>query len=266
MDPWANPDSQNELTQQAMITRLEDRGRHPIFLQFIRNYASTIAADSSLKLLEIGCGTGVVLRQIAETLHPASELHGADISEALLSEAKKRDLTRHVRWQQVPSGTLSNPDGYFDVVVMHTLLSHVPNPESILLEAKRVLKPGGRIIIFDADHASTTYSVPDYEQSRRINHLLSSAISTHPDICRQMPRLLKKVGFKIKSHRADVISECGTGDYWLSSVRGFQKMLPALQVLSAEEGDAWVSQMLQSHENGTFFASGNFYTFDAIAL
>lgn len=59
------------------------------------------------------------------------------------------------------------------------------------------------------------------------------------------------------------MSECGHGDYWLSSVRGFIGILPALKVLTEEEVAAWASHMFSSHENGTFFASGAFFTFDA---
>ena len=58
-----------------------------------------------------------------------------------------------------------------------------------------------------------------------------------------------------------MLSECGRGDYWLSSVRGFARLIPALGILPPEEGEAWARQMLQSHEDGTFFASGTFYTF-----
>lgn len=146
---------------------------------------------------------------------------------------------------------------------MHTLLSHVPDPAFALTEAQRVLKQNGRLIVFDADHAGTTFSQATYECSRRIDHLLTSAIATHPDICRRLPRLLKISGFKLSKHNTDVISECGRGDYWLSSVHGFARLLPTLGVLSAEEADTWVNFMLQSHEEGTFFAVGAFYTFYA---
>lgn len=151
----------------------------------------------------------------------------------------------------------------FDAVLMHTLLSHVPEPATVLAEAARVLRRSGRLIVFDADHAGTTYAQADYEATRRIDHLLSSAIATHPDICRQMPRYLKAAQFELQEYRADVIAECGRGDYWLSSVRGFARMFPTLGVLSPEEADRWVGHMLKSHEHGTFFAAGSFYTFHA---
>jgi len=146
-------------------------------------------------------------------------------------------------------------------VVMHTLLSHVPDPMPLLKEAARILKPGGRLVVFDADHAGTTYGQPEYETMRRIDHALTSAIATHPDICRQLPRYLKSAGFRLISHQSAVHSECGKGDYWLSSVRGFAGMMPTLGIFTEEETAAWLDHMFTSHEDGTFFAAGSFYTF-----
>ena len=123
--------------------------------------------------------------------------------------------------------------------------------------------PGGRLVVFDADHAGTTYGQADYETARRFDHLLSSAIATHPDVCRQMPRYLKAAGFELTDYRADVIAECGRGDYWLSSVRGIARMFPTLAALPPEEAERWAGHMLQSHADGTFFAAGSFFTFHA---
>jgi ubiquinone/menaquinone biosynthesis C-methylase UbiE len=263
IDPYNDPDSQADTTLQSMITRLEERGRHPGFLRMIRDYALTLPQERPLTVLDLGCGTGVVIRQLMEILHPSSVLHGADISNGLLNEARKLAPDERIRWDHVPFGKLPYNDASFDAITMHTLLSHVPDPVAVLDESARILKPSGRLIVFDADHAGTTYGQPDYETTRRIDYLLTSAIATHPDICRQMPRYLQATGFELQSHRSEMISECGRGDYWLSSVRGFARMIPALGILSPEETQAWVGHMLGSHENGTFFAAGAFYTFHA---
>jgi len=203
-----------------------------------------LAKDKPLKVLDLGCGTGVIVRQLSKCLHADSQLYGADISRELLNEATRL---------------------CFDVIIMHTLLSHVENPLEVLSEARRVLKEDGRLIVFDADHAGTTYNQADYETTRRTDYLLTTAIATNPDICRQLPVLLKDSGYQLCDHSVDVISECGKGDYWLSSVKGFARLMPSIDALSADEADSWVTHMMQSHDNGTFFASGAFYTFFAKA-
>lgn len=260
-DPYLNPDSQPEASLQAMMTRLEERGKDSHFSKMISNYVSSLPEDEALCALDLGCGTGVVARQLAERLHSSSEVHGADISNELLAEAARLDLGGEIQWDHLEIGSLPYADETFDVITMHTLLSHVEDPVSILMEAGRVLKKKGGLIIFDGDHAGTTYSQIDYETTRRRDHRLVSAITVNPDICRRLPRFLKAVGFKIADHVVDVISECGKGDYWLSSVQGFARMLPNLDALSEKEADEWVDYMLKSHEQGTFFAAGSYYTF-----
>jgi SAM-dependent methyltransferase len=264
MDPYSNPDQQADTTLQAMITRLEERGQHPVFHRMIDQYANEIAADTPIRLLDLGCGTGVVIRLLEQRLHPAAILHGADISRCLLDAARGLAPDSRVNWDHLDGTRLTYADAAFDCITMHTLLSHVPDVGKLLEEVFRVLKPGARLIVFDADHASTTYGLPDYVTMRDIDHKLTSAIATHPDICRQLPRLLKAAGFRLQRHDSTLLSECGTGDFWLSSVRGFARLIPALGILPAAEGQAWVDHMLRSHADGTFFAAGAFYTFHAV--
>lgn len=47
---------------------------------------------------------------------------------------------------------------------------------------------------------------------------------------------LKLAGFTLQSHDSRLFSECGKGDFWLSSVRGFARLIPALSILPEQEG------------------------------
>jgi ubiquinone/menaquinone biosynthesis C-methylase UbiE len=201
-DPYSNPDAQSEATIQAMITRLEERGKHPEFQRMIADYASTVKTDEPIKVLDLGCGTGVVARFLEGKIHAQSTLHGVDVSQLLLDAAKNIDPASRVQWQKVEVGaSLPFGDGNFDVIVMHTLLSHVPDTSAMLQEASRVLKPTGQLIVFDADHAGTTFGLPDLVRMNEVNQRLSAAIACHPDICRQLPRHLKAAGLQLDSHR-----------------------------------------------------------------
>ncbi len=263
MDPYTDPDSLAEDTINAMAVRLEERGAHPIFKRFTDQYADSLSRETPLKILELGCGTGAALRRLQQRLHPDSTLIGADISAKLLARARRIDPNDTITWIQVAKDHLPFEDSSFDAILMHTLLSHVPDPTSCLRQADRLLKENGTLVLFDADHASTTFGQPDYALMRKTDHLLSSSIATNPDICRQIPRLLKNSGLTLQKHYSETISECGRGDFWLSSVRGYARLIPALGILPNDEAEAWTSHMLKSHDSGTFFAAGTFYTFIA---
>ena len=264
-DPWQKPDSQSDDVLNAMMTRLEDRGDNHRFRQMILDYLEHIPSDKPIRILDLGCGTGVVTREIRNHVHKESEVTGADVSARMLEKAAQLAPDMSIKWAQVPEDRLPFHGGCFDIIVMHTLMTHVPDPLSMLSSARTLLKPDGTLIIFDADYAGNTFAHPDLHTMRETDFKLFRAIASNIDICRQLPALLKQAGYALKSHRGYVLSEAGHGDFWLSSVRGFAKMIPSLGVLTPDEGHAWVNHMLNAHENGTFFASGNYYTFVAQA-
>lgn len=262
-DPYTDPDAQAEATIDAMATRLEERGANPKFRAMIGDYLATIPRGRPLRVMDLGCGTGVVTRMIRAHLAAESAVYGVDLSERLLEKARSIAGGAAIRWVKNEPGPLPFEDGGFDVVVMHTLVSHVPDLDACLREARRVLKAEGRLIIFDADYASTTYGYPDFERARAIDLALLSGLVTRLDVCRQLPRFLKAAGFRLSSHRSYLLSEAGRGDYFLSSVQSFARLIPALGLLPRDEGEAWVEHMLASHEDGSFFAAAAYYTFFA---
>jgi phosphatidylethanolamine/phosphatidyl-N-methylethanolamine N-methyltransferase len=98
---------------------------------------------SGRRVLIIGIGTGLDI----PLLPPAGEYVGVDITGAMLQRARRRD--RGVTLHQGDAMALPYADGTFDAAVMHLILAVVPDPPRALAEAARVLRPGGRIAVFD---------------------------------------------------------------------------------------------------------------------
>lgn len=95
------------------------------------------------RILEVGCGTGCDLLQFA--LHGA-EAHGIDITEEHLRLARERvDGRATVRFANACS--IPYEDGFFDYVYSHGVVHHSHEPQKIVAEILRVLKPGGRFNI-----------------------------------------------------------------------------------------------------------------------
>ena len=197
MDPYTNPDQQSDTTLKAMITRLEERAKHSVFEGMIQDYIAEIPSDQPLVVLDFGCGTGVVIRALEPVLHPDCELHGADISTQLLQAARALSMGTRIHWDKVEPQGLPYSRDTFDVIIMHTLLSHVPDPEATLKEAARLLKPSGRLIVFDADHAGTTFGLMDFSKMRECDFRLTSALASQPEVARgsrRDPRLAARWG------------------------------------------------------------------------
>ncbi|MFO0574806.1 MAG: methyltransferase domain-containing protein [Polyangia bacterium] len=100
------------------------------------------------RVLEVGCGAGNILEQIG----PGAELHGVDLSPFLLEKAARRLGPRAVL-QQGFAEKLPYADASFDRVYCSEVLEHVLDPGAVLAELRRVVKPGGRVVVsFPNEH------------------------------------------------------------------------------------------------------------------
>ena len=119
-----------------------------------------------------------------------------------------------------PTAWISRPRS-FDVVIAHTLISHVTEPAMVLNEMARVVRPGGTVVIFDGDYASLTYGFPDHGFGHQMDVALASATFNNPRIMRDLPRLLPEFGLKLTAAWGDAVVEIGHGSYFKSFVETY---------------------------------------------
>ena len=92
-------------------------------------------------ILDIGCGVGAFVRRLREF---SSRVAGIDVDRERVTEGGKAvpDLALAVG-ERLPFA-----DGAFDVILLHEVLEHVTDDQATLREANRLLRPGGRVVIF----------------------------------------------------------------------------------------------------------------------
>lgn len=102
---------------------------------------------SNKHILINGIGTGLDIPYLPEN----ACYTGTDITPAMLNRAQQRarGFPVDIKFQLADSQALPFEDNKFDAIIMHLILTVVPRPELALQEACRVLKPGGKIYIFD---------------------------------------------------------------------------------------------------------------------
>lgn len=93
-----------------------------------------------VRVLDIGCGAGFLTNPLAVAGH---DVTGVDASTEALDVAARHDSTGKVRYATGDATALTLPDAAFDVVCAMDLLEHVTEPERVVEEATRVLRPGG---------------------------------------------------------------------------------------------------------------------------
>jgi ubiquinone/menaquinone biosynthesis C-methylase UbiE len=98
------------------------------------------------RVLDVATGKAAVLSAAAQKLGPQSQIVGIDLSEKMLEEAKKK-LPAWVELKQMNAEHLEFPDHTFDVVFCACAIYFFSNVQTVLSEFKRVLKPGGRLLM-----------------------------------------------------------------------------------------------------------------------
>lgn len=104
--------------------------------------------EKPLQVLDVGCGTGAMGLIFAEMGH---QVTGIDLSENMMEQGRRKASERGLTMEFL-SGDAENPpfpEDHFDVVVNRHLLWTLPHPKEALSAWKRVIKPGGQVLVID---------------------------------------------------------------------------------------------------------------------
>lgn len=114
----------------------------PWFLPIYKNVLEQLQLTESHLLLDAGCGAGLFSKLAIDT---GAEVMGMDAAPGLLEEARRRNPQNNFLEEDLEA--LPFADDSFDVVTGFNSFQYAGNFENALLEAKRVLRPGGRLVL-----------------------------------------------------------------------------------------------------------------------
>jgi len=264
-DPWNATDTMENAVLDIMAGRLEERATDPRFEHMTAEYLGAMNLVGDLRVLDLGCGTGVAARWIASQKDFSGKVLGIDLSVRLVATgrriAEREGLGDKIQFAVGNSAGLDLPDASFDAVVAHTLLSHVDDPEAILREASRLTKPNGLIGVFDGDYASQTFEEEDPEASKANSETRIRALFTQPRVMRRLPRYSKSAGLEIEKVFGNVIADIGRATYWGSAVEAYRKMGPASGLVDARTANRWADDQRRYSDEGVFFGASVFYSY-----
>ena len=113
---------------------------------FWKIYLDKLHLREKDKVLDLGCGQGVMLARLKKTYSIRGI--GIDISERMIEYAKKNFSQDNLSYLRANIEKIPFPDNTFDAVVSFDVLEHTAAYKKVIVEAFRVLKPGGKLLIY----------------------------------------------------------------------------------------------------------------------
>jgi SAM-dependent methyltransferase len=232
----------------------------------VRQRRATLAAlelRSGERVIDIGCGPGYLASEMAEVVGPDGFVHGIDPSPAMLALAARRAAT-HTELSEGDALSLPAEDGSFDAAVSTQVYEYVPDIASALAEARRVLRPGGRLLVLDTDWDSIVWRSSDDTRMARVLGAWEEHLA-HARLPRVLPSLLREAGFTLR--RCEVIPVLNVGyarETYSAGVLGMiAQFVSGRQGITAEEAKAWADDLRSLGRD--YFFSLNRYLFVARA-
>ncbi len=253
--------------QNMVADRLETRAQMAQFAALRERYFDRVELPSRGRIHELGCGTGAVCRAIASRPGFQGTIVGSDLSAILIEKAKKLSAEaklQNIEFYQADGQGSDAHEGQYDMVLAHTVISHVADPMAFLQEALRLTKPGGKVVIHDGDYASMTFRTQNPELDDKMPGLFMKAIVANPYVMREMPRLLQGLNVEVTQAIADVVFEVGGGEFFSNFAKSYAPIAIAAGTVEEADATAWNQSIARALAENTFFGSCNFYTYCAI--
>jgi len=252
-DPYALIAQAQVSLQERLAQALELRAADAVQDAMLKSYLAELTLPQRARVLEVGSGTGAVSRVIA-ALTCVTSVVGVDPSPVFVDKANELSAgCSGVSFAVGDGQALQFADGEFDLVVLHTTLCHMPDPEKGLAEARRVLKQGGVLAIFDGDYMTATVAIGEGDPLQSAVDVVVRKFVQHPWLSRQLPRLLGALGMRIESFRSHGYTKTSEAAYFMSLLeRGLDLMVDA-NMLSADTAQTLRQEASRRQAVGTFF-------------
>lgn len=129
-----------------------DQGRISRWFQYTQGLTvGLMNLKPQSRVLDVGCGTGFAVFLLGSML-PEGKSCGIDISAEMIAQARAKvsdDFKGRVEFHQASSDNIPYPSGEFDYIMCTNSFHHYPDPLQVLGEMRRLLKPGGQVVILD---------------------------------------------------------------------------------------------------------------------
>jgi len=240
-DPWRTLDAQPNVVK--LIEGLEARGRAQGQVRLRRRFLRFVPVPRGGRVLEVGCGSGVVLRDLAAMVGRRGEAVGVDPSRTILDAARR--LSR-----RAPGGRIA---------LRHAAGAHLPGSLAVVREMARVTRPGGRVGLQDQDFGMLAVTHPDRALTDRIMQGVAAAVYPEPYSGRRLPRLLVAAGLQRVRVLTDFFQDTALEPWTKTFLERRAENAVRYEVVDEPTAQRWLDGFTAEVAAGTFVLTMVYY-------
>ena len=224
-----------------------------------------LAAAPGERVLDVGCGPGFYCVELVEHVGQSGSLVGVDSSPAMLALAEGR-CSGYPNIELLEGGATSLPvaDESFDAAISVQVQEYVADLDTSLAELHRVVRPGGRVAVFDVDWETLSIYSPDPERSARVLRAWDEHLA-NPALPQTLGRRLRDAGFEgvqMSAHEF-VTDDFDDQTYGAALIPFIGLFVAGREGLTAADAQGWVDEQRQLGDRGEFYFAVLQYCFTA---
>ena len=212
-------------------------------------------ARKGQRILDAGCGPGFYVSELLDKVGPTGSVVGVDVSPQMLAVAARRcEGQENVTFRESAVTSLPLEDASFDRALSVQVLEYVAEISAALGELHRILRPGGRVVIWDVDWTTVSWHSLDPARMERVLAAWDDHLA-HPALPRTLAADIDQAGFEdvqVAGHTfatADFTPDA----YGVAAIPVIERYVASHRAVGPEVAQAWADEQRELGERGAFF-------------
>ena len=250
---------------QRIVDQLEVMYRTRDVLRRRQLVREALQCAPGQSVIDVGCGPGFYVAELRDVVGPRGRIVGVDTSAAMLAAAARRCEGRgHAEFHEAPATALPVASASFDRALSVQVMEYVADVPAALAEIHRVLRPGGRAVVWDVDWSTLSWHSRDPERMARVLRAWDRHLA-HPALPRTLAAVLRAAGFADVRAEPHVFATIALdpetyGGRAVAMVESFVAGLDAEWAVLAKE---WAAEQRELAARGEYFFAVTQFCFSA---
>jgi ubiquinone/menaquinone biosynthesis C-methylase UbiE len=230
---------------ESYLRKLDQRGATEFWQGIKRRMLGYLELRPGAQVIDIGCGAGDDVREMAEIVGPRGRAVGVDLSRIMIGEARRRWTDHRLPAEFIVAEAMDLPftNATFDGCRMERVLQHLPDPARVMREVFRIAKSGARVVAVEPDYGATVIDGANAQLTQKLIAVRSSHYKSGR-VGMLLALLMRDAGFEQIRLNVSYITDSSVGrEQQQSLMENYVRPAVVAGVITQSEGAEWVEDL-----------------------